>query len=134
MRSLVGVLLTAAALGGGFLAPRAAQAQSARVRFDIDSVADSTFTFLIGHARWMSPGRIGSVVDPARGDELVAEFRVTQVTERVATAVITGQTTRVKVTDDVVITPPTHPFFAQPLFWVGAAAGAIVGLLIHIHF
>jgi hypothetical protein len=131
VRSLVGILLTAGALAGG-VAPRLAQAQSARVRFDIDSVADSTFTFFVGHAHWMSPGRVGSVVDPARGDVLVAEFRVVQVTERVATAVITGQTTRLKATDDVVIAPPTHAFYIEPLFWIGAAAGIVVGLLIHV--
>jgi hypothetical protein len=132
VRPLVGILLTAGALAGG-AAPRLAQAQSARVRFDIDSVADSTFTFFVGHAHWVSPGRVGSVVDPAQGDVLVAEFRVIQVTERVATAVITGQTTRLKVTDDVVVAPPTHPFYIEPLFWIGAAAGIVVGLLIHIH-
>lgn len=136
MRRFVGVLLTAGALGAGAAAvviPRPAFAQSARVRFDIDSVGDSTFTFLVGSARWVTPGRGGMAVDPSRGDELIAEFRVVRVAGGVATAVVTGQTTRLKATDVVVVPPPGRPFYAEPVFWVGAVVGAAVGLLIHVH-
>jgi hypothetical protein len=123
---IAGSLATAAAL-----APRVASAQSARVRFDIDSIGDSTFTFAVGGAAWVTPGRRGLAVDPSNGDELIAEFRVVQVDQGVAMALVLGQTARIKAGQVAVMTPPGRPFYAQPLFWAGAGAGAVIGFFAH---
>ncbi len=128
------LLLIAGALGGAIsLAPRAAQAQSAHARFDIDSITDSTFTFVVRHAHWVARGKTGLAVDPEHGDELIAEFRVVQVEGGVATAVVTGQTARVKAGNVAVMEPPGRPFYREPLFWAGAVAGGIIGYVAHVH-
>ncbi len=134
MRRLIGVLLTALGLGVGVqLTPAPVAAQSAHARFDIDSITDSTFTFLVGRAQWVARGKTGLAVDPAHGDELIAEFRVVQVEAGVATALVTGQTARVKAGNVAVMEPPGRPFYREPVFWAGALAGGIIGFVAHTH-
>lgn len=132
MRRFLGVLLTSAVVAGAVLAAPAA-AQTAHVRFDIDRITDSTITFAVGGARWISAGRTGLAVDPKQGDELIAEVRVIAVLAGEATAVVTGQTARIKPGHVVVFEVPGRPFYREPFFWIGAAAGGVIGFVIHTH-
>jgi hypothetical protein len=126
-------LIVAPLAGAITFAPRSAHAQSAHARFDIDSITDSTFTFVVGRAHWVARGQTGLAVDPAHDDELIAEFRVVQVERGVATAFVTGQTARVKTGHVAVMEPPGRAFYRQPLFWAGAVAGGIIGFVAHTH-
>ena len=45
-------------------------AQTAYARFDLTSIADTTFTFAIPRATWVVPGLHGLAVDPSHGDGL----------------------------------------------------------------
>ena len=53
-----------------------AGAQESAVRFEISTVADSTFEFPAGRYAWVAPGIRGIAVDPRRRDALVARFQV----------------------------------------------------------
>ena len=132
MRRFVRVLLTAAAAVLGVM-PAVAHAQTGRARFDIVSVGDSTFTFSIRGNPWVSRGQSGLAVDPAHGDELIAQFRVIEVTRDVATALVTGQTARLTTTHVAILKEPRPAFYREPLFWVGALAGGVVGFVLHSH-
>jgi hypothetical protein len=110
-----------------------ARAQEARARFAVDSVGDSTFTFAVGRARWVSRGQHGLTVDPVRDDALIARFRVLRVDSGVATVVITGQTARVARGQIALLSPPGQPFYAQPAFWIALAAGGAIGYFAHTH-
>jgi hypothetical protein len=126
-------LLTAAV--AAMLAPAAtpAFAQAGYVRFDVASVADSGFTFTTSGAGWVVRGQVGLAVDPAHGDALIARFRVTDVRDGRATAVVTGQTARLTTSHVALLAQPKPPFYRQPLFWVGAVAGGIIGFVAHGH-
>jgi hypothetical protein len=115
------LLLTAA------VATRVVGAQESAVRFEIAEAGDSTFTFQIGRHPWVQRGIHGIAVDPRRRDVLVARFRVLDVKNGVATALITGQTTN--VTSDLValLDEPRKRWFQQPAFWVGTLLGVIIG-------
>ena len=126
-------LLTAAAVAAVALWPSAALAQMGYVRFDVASVADTTFTFATIGARWISAGQVGLAVDPGHRDALIARFRVARVDSGVATAVITSQTGRLTTSHVALLSQPKHPFFAQPLFWIGAVAGGVIGFVVHGH-
>lgn len=115
------------------LAPRSGAAQVAHARFDVDSVGDSTFTFVVGGAQWVSPGLRGLTVDPKRGDELIAKFRVMLVRRDTATAVITGQTGRVERGQVALLQEPKLKFYEQPTFWLALAAGGVIGYFSHKH-
>jgi hypothetical protein len=108
-------------------------AQEARARFDIDSVGDSTFTFALGRARWVSRGQRGLAVDAKQGDALIARFRVLRVNHGVATAVVTGQTARVMSGEVALLTEPKPPFYVQPFFWIALGVGGAIGFLAHTH-
>jgi hypothetical protein len=103
------------------------------VRFDVASVADTTFTFAILGARWVSPGKVGLAVDPAHRDALIARIRVASVDSGVATAVVLSQTARVSTSHVVLLSQPKRAFFTQPWFWGAALAGGVVGYLVHGH-
>ena len=120
--ALVAVLLS---LGAG-----KAGAQNRSVRFEITQVSDSTFRFPRGAASWVKPGEIGIAVDPRRRDALVARFRVVSVDSGLATAVITGQTTRVATEHIVVMTEPQKPWYRTMAFWGGTLLGFVAGALI----
>jgi hypothetical protein len=116
------------ALGAAIAAP-AASAQTATARFDVDSVGDSTLTFSVGPAHWVSPGRTGLAVEPRRHDELIARIRIIRVDHGTATALITGQTARVVPGQVALLRQPPAPFYKVGLFWIGAAAGAAIALI-----
>lgn len=121
---LLGALLCAIAVA------RPLDAQQGATRFEIAQVGDSTFSFAIGPNDWIKRGRRGIAVDPRRRDALIARFEVLDVREGRATALVTGQTTRI-TTDHVALLerPPAH-WYAQPAFWVGAAVGGAAGVLL----
>lgn len=108
-----------------------AGAQSRAVRFDVDSVADSTFVFAIGRERWVKPSRSGIVVDPARRDALVARFRVLGTRDGRAVGLVTGQTTDLMRSHVALLEPPNAPWYRSGTFWgglvLGLAAGAAAG-------
>lgn len=121
-------VLSAALLALTVLAePAAAQQQAAR--FFVDSVADSTFVFRTGGARWIRHGLTGIAVDPRDRDALVARFRVLQVSDQSATALITGQTTFLTSDHVALIAEPPVPFWRRGLFWKGSLLGAVLGLV-----
>ncbi len=112
------------------IAPAAARAQETAVRFPVVDVADTTFTFRVGGQQWVRPGLRGIVVDPRQRDVLVARFRVNNVSGEIARAVITGQATSVNASHTVLLDVPQKPWYRQRTFWLGTAAGAVVGFLI----
>jgi hypothetical protein len=122
MRVLVFALLIAASAA-------TAGAQTGSARFDIDSVGDSTVTFGVGNAKWVHAGQTGLAVEPTRHDELIARFKVLSVKSGTATAVITGQTSRVLTGQVALIRRPPPPFYAVGLFWIGTAVGAAIMLI-----
>jgi hypothetical protein len=126
MRVLDWALLMA--LGAAVAAPRAS-AQTATARFDVDSVGDSTLTFAVGTARWVSPGRTGLAVEPLHHDELIARIKIIRVDHGTATALITGQTARVVPGQVALLRQPPPPFYKVGLFWIGAAVGAAIALI-----
>ena len=125
-------LALAAALAlGAAVAPRTTRAQSAAdrtVRFELMSVDDSTFTFAAGQRRWIRPRVRGVAVDPRRRDELVARFEVLQVVDGIATALVTGETTRVTEEHVAILRAPAPKWYRSRDFWLGAAAGLLAGV------
>ena len=107
---------------------------STAVRFEIVAVGDSTFAFLAPNASWLAAGSAGIAVDPRRRDILVARFRVIARQADTATALVTGQTTRL-VTEHVALVarPPVPPVvlrrIEQRRFWAGAVVGAVFGVI-----
>jgi hypothetical protein len=114
--------------------PAGAQALERAVRFQIESVGDSTFTFDVGEQRWVAPAQRGIAVDPRRRDALVARFVVWRVEEGLATALITGETTRLRSDHIAVLRQPPPRWFRSASFWTGAAAGLVTGVLGAIAF
>jgi hypothetical protein len=111
------------------IAASAARAQTGSARFDIDSVGDSTVTFTVGNARWVHAGQTGLAVEPRQHDELIARLRVLSVAGGTATALITGQTSRVVSGQVALIRRPAPPFYTVGLFWIGTAVGAAIVLI-----
>jgi hypothetical protein len=115
------------ALVAGF-APAAA-AQTIPVRFELAEVRDSTLTFPLNDARWLRPGTEGIIVDPQRRDALIASIRVVSVTASDATALITGQTTRVTMGHVAIIQRRSRAWYARREFWGGLVLGAAIGVI-----
>ncbi|HSA54332.1 MAG TPA: hypothetical protein VLE53_01455 [Gemmatimonadaceae bacterium] len=122
-------LVLVAALAAGLALP--ARAQIGGVRFEITQVGDTTIAFPRGRARWVKPGQVGIAVDPRRRDALVAQFRVVAVDSGMASAVITGSTTRPLTDPIAILQPPARAWFKTPHFWgsllIGFALGAMTG-------
>jgi hypothetical protein len=97
-------------------------------RFEILDARDSTFRFLLGGTRWVRAGADGITVDPQRRDVLVARFIVRGRVADTATAVITGQTTRVTNTHVALLDAPPPRVTRKAAFWLGALAGGVFGL------
>lgn len=116
------------------LSSQAARAQQHLTRFFVDSVADSTFVFRTGEARWVRAGQVGIAVDPRERDALVARFRVVGVAGGRATALITGQTTFLTGDHVALMEEPRRPFWRRQLFWAGSVAGAVLGLVAGLTF
>ena len=117
------VLGTAAA--AALAAP--AGAQDLTQRFSITTVQDTTFTFAVGRTRWVKPKQRGVAVDARARDVLVARFRVVRVENGVATALITGETTRLAPVHTVVMDRPPDRWYRRPIFWAGLVSGLVVG-------
>lgn len=116
--------LLCAALGAG----RAA-AQRGAYRFEIVTATDSTIVIPTDSAKWVKRGARGIAVDPNDHDAMVARFQVVRVDSGKATAMITGQTTRVTTDHVALIERPAVPWFKQGVFWIGAALGAVIGVV-----
>jgi hypothetical protein len=104
-----------------------AGAQETSVRFEITAVGDTSFMFRPGRHTWVSAGQRGIAVDPRRRDVMVARFRVVEVIDGVANAVITGQTTNIATDHVALIVQPDPHWYQRPTFWVGALVGAVIG-------
>ncbi len=107
-----------------------AGAQNRGVRFEITQVGDTTFRFPRGTANWVKPRETGIAVDPRRRDILVARFRVVSIDSGLATAVITGMTTRVTTEHIAVMWEPQKPWYRTITFWGGTVFGIVLGALI----
>ena len=105
-----------------------AGAQETAARFEVAAVQDSTFRFAVGRQRWVAPAHRGIVVDPMHRDALVARFRVLSVHGDTATALITGETTRVTDQHVALINVPPAKWWKTSYFWRGAVVGALTGL------
>jgi hypothetical protein len=105
------------------------EGQVGGVRFEITRVGDTTIAFPRGRARWVKPGMIGIAVDPRRRDALVAQFRVVAVDSGVASAVLTGTTTRLETEHIAILQPPPRPWFRSPLFWASLVVGFALGVM-----
>lgn len=97
-------------------------------RFDVVAVEDTTFTILVGPDRWVRRGTVGVAVDPARRDALVARFRIVSRLGDSATALVTGQTTRVAATHVALIREPVPGTLRQEAFWTGLFFGIAAGV------
>lgn len=103
-------------------------------RFDIVAAGESTLTILTGNKRWIRRGTVGFAVDPKRRDALVARFRVIGRTGDRATALVTGQTTRLDANLVALMREPIPGPLRQDVFWtglfLGLAAGVAAALLV----
>ncbi|HEX6807859.1 MAG TPA: hypothetical protein VF118_07710 [Gemmatimonadaceae bacterium] len=106
-----------------------AAAQRGAYRFEILNSTDSTITIPTDSAKWVKRGARGIAVDPSDHDAMVARFEVVRVDSGKATAMITGQTTRVTTDHVALIERPAVPWFKQGVFWIGAALGALIGVV-----
>ena len=105
-----------------------AMAQDLSQRFSISDVQDTTFTFAIGNTRWVKAKQRGVAVDARARDMLVARFRVLRVQNGIATALITGETTRIGPMHTVVMDRPPDRWYRRSLFWAGAVLGFLAGV------
>lgn len=112
-------------------APSALRAQGwdSAVRFRLQSVDDSTFTFPVGNRKWVVPRLRGIAIDPQRHDVLVAQFVVWRVDRGVATALVTGETTRLAPEHVALLRQPRRRWYETPIFWIGTIAGLAAGFL-----
>ena len=127
MRAVLSLLSLLAVLA---LAPGRVHAQETTVRFPVAQAGDTTFSFRLGQQQWVRAGLRGIVVDPRQQDVLVARFRIYNVAQGTAQAVITGQTTTVGTQHMVLLDIPRRPWYKERSFWLGTAVGAVAGLLI----
>lgn len=97
-------------------------------RFEIDSVTDSTATFRVREARWVRTGLPSYVVDPQQRDALVARLRVIRRDSATATALVTGQVTRVKPEHFLLVVRPEERWWHERRFWMGTLVGTIIGV------
>jgi hypothetical protein len=124
LASLIALVLCLGALPGSL------RAQESAYRFGITWSGDSTFSFPVERHGWVRSGLTGIAVDPFRRDALVARFRVIQVAEGHATALITGQTTHVTADHVALLDRPPAPWYRQRTFWVGTVLGVVVGAFV----
>ena len=119
-------LLAAAALCA--MTATSVRAQYRGVRFEIISVGDTTFVFSSGGEKWLRQGQTGIAVDPRRRDALVARFRVTTVRDGVVDALVTGQTTNIRVEHVAILEEPRRRWYRAGSFWAGLLTGATIGV------
>jgi hypothetical protein len=111
----------------GAARPAGAQAPRDTIRFPIVQVGDSTFELALGRHTWVRPRAVGIVIDPRRRDSLVARFEVLGVTATNATALVTGQTTRIMPDQIALLERPRRGALMTRMFWNGVGVGAVVG-------
>ena len=104
-------------------------AQVRGTRFELTAVGDSTVSFPIGTAQWVHHGLTGVVVNPRQRDALVARFRIIDIDAGVATALITGQTTRLLMEHVAILEEPRKRFFKTLGFWGGVVIGFVIGVV-----
>ena len=121
-------LLIVGLLAGVVCAASPAWAQRRVVRFEIIAVGDSTLSFRTGEERWVREGHVGTAVDPAKRDEMVARFRILAIRDGAATALVTGQTTAVSTDHVATLEEPKRPWFRTKTFWSGLFLGAMAAL------
>lgn len=107
--------------------PTAARIPRDAARFEIDSVTDSTATFRVREAEWVRPGLSSYAIDPVQRDALVARLRIVSRSGASATALITGQVTRVRPEHFLLVVRPPTPWYRARRFWAGTVVGAAVG-------
>ena len=112
------------------LATTRSHAQQGAYRFEITAVGDSTIAFRVPDASWMKAGLKGIAVDPTRRDALVARFTVLRVEGQLATAVVTGQTSKVTTAYLALVEPPGRHWYQQPAVWIAGGLGILAGVLI----
>jgi hypothetical protein len=127
--ALAAVALAAAVPGGR----AGAQTLDRTVRLPVATVGDSTFTFPVGELRWVRTGVRGMAVDPRRRDAMVARFEVLAVDHGMATALVTGETTRLTPEHVAVLEVPVRPWYANGVFWTGALLGLLGGAALASH-
>jgi len=101
-------------------------------RFEIIDAGDSTFKFLASGAPWVRRGDVGVAVDPRRRDVLVARFVVQARLVDTATALITGQTSRVATTHVALLDAPRPRPLRQRTFWLGTLFGVLLGAAVGV--
>ncbi|HKG94354.1 MAG TPA: hypothetical protein VKA84_20750 [Gemmatimonadaceae bacterium] len=122
-------LSVAAALA--LVAPGRASGQSISARrFEIVAVGDTTFDFAVRDQRWVKPRARGIAVDPRQRDALIAQFEVLSVRDGVATAVVTGATTRVTLDHVAQLEPPRQRWWRNGGTWAGLGLGLVAGVLV----
>ena len=119
-------LLFGITLAAGLASPLAAQVKG--VRFEITAVGDTTLAFAVGSADWIHRGLTGIAVDPRRRDALVARFRILGIDQGIATALVTGQTTRLAMDQVAILDEPQKRFFRTIGFWGGLILGFALGV------
>jgi hypothetical protein len=112
------------------IASTVSRAQQGAYRFEITAVGDSTIAFRVPDASWMKPGLKGIAVDPTRHDALIARFTVLRVEGQLATAVITGQTSKVSTAYVALVEPTGKHWYQQPAVWIAGGVGIVAGILI----
>lgn len=123
---IVRTLVAGLALAAAAVSPAAAQERVHR--FVVDSVGDSTLVFRVpATVGWLRAGHTGIAVDPRQRDALVARFRVLNVGERRATALVTGQTAFITREHIALVAEPPSRFFREGTFWAGSLLGAVLG-------
>ena len=120
-------LVIAALLISALWLPRSGVAQESAYRFPITAVGDSTFSFEVANNHWVKKGLRGIAVDPQRRDALVARFKVLSVNGGTATALVTGQTTRLSPEHAALIERQPPPFYRRRSFWLGVVVGGAIG-------
>lgn len=117
-------------LGAVSLTAGNASAQDFQMRFEIVAPTDTTFTIVLGDARWVKQGMRGIVVDPRQRDERVATFSVDKTDGKSARAIITGTTTRITVFHAALLRVPKKSFLKDKFLWIGAGVGLAIGFFI----
>lgn len=112
------------------LAASRGQAQDYQMRFEIVAPTDTTFTFVLGDARWVKKGMAGTVVDPRQRDALVARFTVDRIDERMARAIITRTTTGITVFHAALLRVPKKSWWRDKFLWIGTAVGLAIGYFV----
>jgi hypothetical protein len=130
-RHLFRLVGTAVALLLLHLAPAVANAQTSTARrFEITNAADTTFTFSVRDQSWVKAKMSGIAVDPRQRDAVVARFEVMRVQNGIATAVITGATSRVTTDHIAQLSEPPRRWWKSGGTWIGLLLGVVAGVAV----